>query len=331
MPAIEVEGVSKLFRQHKRFSGFRGALRTLVTRQYTEVAAVREVSFAIEAGEAVGYLGPNGAGKSTMIKMMTGILVPSSGEVSVLGRTPHRERQHNAREIGVVFGQRTQLWWDLPVIESFKLNQAIYGVAPARFAENLKTMSELLDLTPFIDRAVRQLSLGQRMRAEIAMALLHDPKILFLDEPTIGLDVVAKDAVRKFLATINRERGTTIILTTHDLQDIEHICPRLIMVDHGQKIFDSELKALRAALGSSRRLTLQFDTDPGELGLRTARLVTDEGLLKHYALDREEVSLIDVLGEIGNGRGLKDVALNEPTIEEVIRTYYQGRGAKAAA
>ena len=328
---IEARGVSKRFRQHKRFPGLLGALKTLVTAEYTEVAAVSDVSFDIAAGEAVGYLGPNGAGKSTMIKMMTGILVPSAGSLSVLGRTPHEQRMANARQIGVVFGQRSQLWWDLPVIDSFTLHQRIYDIPEARYADNLKRFSELLDLTPFLDRAVRQLSLGQRMRAEIVMSLLHDPKILFLDEPTIGLDVVAKDAVRKFLAEINREHGVTIILTTHDLQDIETICPRLIMVDQSRMIFDGELRNLRAALGSSRRLMLEFLTDPGPLELKTAKLTSDEGLRKHYLLDREDVSLVHVLGEIGSDRGLKDIALEEPGIEEVIRTFYQGRNAALAA
>ncbi|MBB3353639.1 ABC-type uncharacterized transport system ATPase subunit [Rhizobium sp. BK049] len=231
MPAlIEARGVSKRFRQHKRFPGLIGAFKTLVTSEYTEVKAVSDISFDITAGEAVGYLGPNGAGKSTMIKMMTGILVPSSGTLSVLGRTPHLSRMDNAREIGVVFGQRSQLWWDLPLIDSFTLHQRIYDIPAARYTNNLRQFSELLDLSPFLDRAVRQLSLGQRMRAEIVMSLLHDPKILFLDEPTIGLDVVAKDAVRRFLAEINRERGVTIILTTAGHRD------DLPATDHGRSL-----------------------------------------------------------------------------------------------
>ena len=328
---IEARAVSKRFRQHKRFAGFLGALKTLVTAEYTEVTAVEDVSFSIAAGEAVGYLGPNGAGKSTMIKMMTGILVPTSGDVTVLGRTPHEKRLEIARQIGVVFGQRSQLWWDLPLADSFELHRRIYDIPEARYRDNLKRFSELLDLTSFLDRAVRQLSLGQRMRAEIVMALLHDPKVLFLDEPTIGLDVVAKDAVRKFLAEVNRERGVTIILTTHDLQDIETICPRLIMVDHAKLIFDGELKRLRSALGSSRRLTLEFGADPGPLPLTTATQTADEGLRKHYLIDREDVSLVDVLGEVGNGRDLKDIAVEEPNIEEVIRTFYQRRNAALAA
>jgi viologen exporter family transport system ATP-binding protein len=324
---IQAEDVSKRFRQHKRFPGLGGAVRTLFTREFTEVVAVDSISFKIDAGEAVGYLGPNGAGKSTMIKMLTGILVPSGGQVGVLNRVPHEERIANAREIGVVFGQRSQLWWDLPVIDSFLLNQSIYRIPEARFRENLKVYTELLKLDGFLDRAVRQLSLGQRMRCELAMALLHDPKILFLDEPTIGLDVVAKDAVRRFLATMNRERGTTIILTTHDLVDIEEICPRLIMVDEGKLLFDGELKRLRAALGGSRRLRLEFTADPGPLALQSAVSVKDDGLFKYYRIDREDVSLLSVLSELPDGLSLKDVLMEEPSIEEVIRSFYVNKPA----
>ncbi|AVF04624.1 MULTISPECIES: ABC transporter ATP-binding protein [Devosia] len=330
-PIISASGVGKTFRQLKRQSGFGGAIRSLFSRDYSEIRAVDGVSFAIEPGEAVDYLGPNGAGKSTMIKMITGILTPSAGSLSVLGREPHANRMVNAREIGVVFGQRSQLWWDLPVRDSYDLNRHIYDIPEARFADNLAFLTAMLDMAPYLDRPVRQLSLGQRMRAEIALALLHDPKILFLDEPTIGLDVVAKDAVRRFLSEVNKQRGTTIILTTHDLVDIEEICPRLIMVDDGKLLFDGELKRLRATLGSRRRLILEFATDPGPLALATATLAADEGATKHFLLENETVSLLDVLGELGRGHGLKDVKLEEPDIEEVIRTFYQNKPKLAAA
>jgi ABC-2 type transport system ATP-binding protein len=330
-PIISASGVGKTFRQLKRLSGFGGAIKSLFSRDYTDIRAVDGISFTIQPGEAVGYLGPNGAGKSTMIKMMTGILTPSAGTLSVLGREPHANRMVNAREIGVVFGQRSQLWWDLPVRDSFALNRHIYDIPEARFGDNLAYLTNMMDMASFLDRPVRQLSLGQRMRAEIAMALLHDPKILFLDEPTIGLDVVAKDAVRKFLSEVNRQRGTTIILTTHDLVDIEEICPRLIMVDDGRLLFDGELKQLRATLGSRRRLTLEFAADPGPITLTTATLAADDGAAKHFVLEDENVSLLDVLGELGRGHGLKDVKLEEPDIEEVIRTFYQNKPSLAGA
>jgi ABC-2 type transport system ATP-binding protein len=328
---IEARDVSKRFRQHRRFPGLLGAVRTLFTAEYSEVLAVDEVSFAIAAGESIGYLGPNGAGKSTMIKMLAGILVPTAGSAVVLGRTPHLQRIQNAAEIGVVFGQRSQLWWDLPVIDSFELNRRIYRIPPGRYRDNLARFSEMLALTPFLDRAVRQLSLGQRMRAEMVMALLHDPKILFLDEPTIGLDVVAKDAVRRFLRTINRERGVTLILTTHDLQDIEEICPRLIMVDEGKLLYDGALGKLRVALGARRRLKLEFTEDPGPVDLPSARLTADEGPVKYYLVESDDTSLVDLLGELGHGRPIKDVSIEEPSIEEVIRTFYAGRTARPVA
>ncbi|OLP56072.1 ABC transporter ATP-binding protein [Rhizobium rhizosphaerae] len=326
-PIIDARTVSKVFRQRQSTGGFSGALRGFFAPVTKEVRAVEEISFAIEAGEAVGYLGPNGAGKSTMIKMMTGILAPSSGSLSVLGRRPIEERIANAREIGVVFGQRSQLWWDLPLNDSFDLARHIYRLPEAQFKASRAEMVAMLSLESFIDRPVRQLSLGQRMRAEIAMALLHAPKILFLDEPTIGLDVVAKDVVRKFLARINRERATTIILTTHDLQDIEEICPRLIMVDDGRLLFDGPLPALRTTFGARRRLTLDFSADPGELILDGARPLPSEGLRRDFEIADDERSLIDLIRALPAGAPLSDARLHEPGIEEVIRTHYQGRSA----
>lgn len=319
---IDVSGLSKQFRQYRRYPGFRGALKSLITTSYDDVVAVEDTSFSLAEGEAVGYLGANGAGKSTMIKMLTGVLVPTAGDVKVLGRTPYVERVRNAQEIGVVFGQRSQLWWDLPVIDSFKLHKAIYQIDDRRFQKNLNELSGLLELGSYINRPVRQLSLGQRMRAEIVMALLHDPKILFLDEPTIGLDVVAKDAVRRFLATVNRQHGVTIILTTHDLQDVEQICPRIIMVDHGRQLFDGSLQRLRSELGAARRLILEFHTDPGPVTLSSCLLISDEGVRKHFLVKREDVSLVDIFAELGSYRELRDVAMQVPNIEEVIRSYY---------
>jgi len=321
-PLITASAVSKSFRQPRRFPGVLGALRGLFTHEFTQIDAVSEVSFEIRAGEAVGYLGPNGAGKSTMIKMLTGILLPTSGQLRVLGRTPHTQRIANARELGVVFGQRSQLWWDLPVIDSFELHRRIYRVPLARYRENLARFTELLALGPFLERAVRQLSLGQRMRAELVMALLHDPKILFLDEPTIGLDVVAKDAVRRFLRAMNLDRGVTVILTTHDLQDIEQICPRLILVNEAKLLFDGQLSELRSALGSKRRLKLEFSADPGLVPLPYAELVSDEGALKHYRIEREDVSLVGVLSDLRDRADLKDVSIEQPGIEELIRGVY---------
>lgn len=326
MTVILAEQVFKTFQQRERAKGSLGGLRSFFSPRTAPVAAVSDISFAIERGEAVGYLGPNGAGKSTMIKMLTGILVPSSGRVEVLGKVPHADRVANARQIGVVFGQRSQLWWDLPLSDSFELHRRIYRIEPARFAANKAEMTEMLDLGSFMERPVRQLSLGQRMRAEIAMALMHDPAVLFLDEPTIGLDVVAKDAVRKFLARINAERGVTIILTTHDLQDIEQICPRLIMVDNGKLLFDGPLAQLHAAFGARRKLTLEFSADPGVVRLGRAEALAGDALRREFLLPDDGRSLVDLIAELGNPPGLRDIHLHRPDIEEVIRTYYQSRG-----
>jgi len=226
---IEVKGLRKEFQIAKRKEGAFGAIRSLFSREYTTKLAVNNVSFSIQPGELVGYIGPNGAGKSTTIKMLTGILVPSGGEVRVRGLVPYEKRVENARQIGVVFGQRTQLWWDLPTIESFELLQHIYKVPAEKYARNMARFKELLGLDEFIQTPVRQLSLGQRMRADLAAALLHDPEILYLDEPTIGLDVVAKEKIREFIKEINRERSVTVLRTTPDMRDMEKICERKVL------------------------------------------------------------------------------------------------------
>lgn len=328
MPIIDVKSLSKEFRQHRRFSGAFGAVRTLLTREYITRRAVENVSFRIDEGEAVGYVGPNGAGKSTTIKMLTGILVPTSGEVRVNGRIPHLERRENARDIGAVFGQRSQLWWDLPVIDSYELHQHVYNIPPDRYRANLAFCEEVLQLHEFIQSPVRQLSLGQRMRAEMAMALLHEPKVLFLDEPTIGLDVLAKDRIREFLRTINRERKVTIILTTHDLKDIEEICPRLIVINHGRTMYDGSVAGLKTRLGNQRLVKVEFHTDPGPIDLPGAELVSDDGIRKTFRYDHGEVMALDLLSSLSARHPISDVSLEEISIEEVIRRLYQetGRG-----
>ncbi|HET6318728.1 MAG TPA: ATP-binding cassette domain-containing protein, partial [Chloroflexota bacterium] len=234
---IEVERLEKTFRIARGRSGLVGSIASLVVREYREVHAVRDVSFRIERGAMVGCVGPNGAGKSTTIKMLTGILVPSGGRVEVLGQVPYRRRKQLAQRIGVVFGQRTQLWWDLPLVDSLELLRYVYRVPPERYQRNLRRMRELLDLDPFLRTPVRQLSLGQRMRGDLAAALLHEPQILYLDEPTIGLDVVAKHRIRDFLKTMNREEGATVLLTTHDMADVEQLCSRLLIIDHGTLLY----------------------------------------------------------------------------------------------
>lgn len=322
MNIIEVSNITKQYRQYKRFPGIRGAFRSLVTREFTEESAVQDISFSIREGEAVGYLGPNGAGKSTMIKMMTGILVPSSGKLTVFGRTPHLHRKQNAQQIGVVFGQRSQLWWDLPLSDSFDLHRYIYRLTEKQYRDNLNLFTELLSLQSFIHKPVRQLSLGQRMRAEIAISLLHEPKILFLDEPTIGLDVMAKDQIRTFLRTVNQEKKVTIILTTHDMKDIEEICPRMIVVSKGNMVYDGTVSELRSRLGNERLVTIQYKHDPGTIVHSGIQLLKDEGLRKTFLIETHDTTTLDQISKLTASYSVEDISLTDMDIESVIRKLY---------
>ena len=243
---ITLQGINKAFRVAKRQAGFGSAVKALFSREYEEIHALRDVSFSIGDGEMVGYIGPNGAGKSTTIKIMCGVLVPDGGVCQINGRTPWRERVAHVSEIGVVFGQRSQLWWDVPVIDSFELIRDIYRTDETAYKKNLDELIELLELSEILKTPARSLSLGQRMRCEIVASLLHNPKILFLDEPTIGLDAVSKIAVRQFIKRLNDERGTTVLLTTHDMQDIEALTERIILVGKGQILLDGSLAELKA-------------------------------------------------------------------------------------
>lgn len=248
---IEMKGISKTYRIRKREAGIGSAVKALFTRDYTEIHALKEMSFTIPDGQIVGYIGPNGAGKSTTIKILSGILRPDSGECTVNGMVPWEDRKKYVSKLGVVFGQRSQLWWDVPVIESFQLLRDIYRVERGEFQSNLRRLTEQLDLQPFLNAPVRLLSLGQRMRCEIAASLLHSPEILFLDEPTIGLDAVSKLKVREFIQSENRERKITVILTTHDMQDIDALCHRVLLIGEGQLLLDGSIEEIRAMAGEN--------------------------------------------------------------------------------
>ncbi len=248
---IEMKGISKTYRIRKREAGIGSAVKALFTRDYTEIHALKEMSFTIPDGQIVGYIGPNGAGKSTTIKILSGILRPDSGECTVNGMVPWEDRKKYVSKLGVVFGQRSQLWWDVPVIESFQLLRDIYRVERGEFQSNLRRLTEQLDLQPFLNAPVRLLSLGQRMRCEIAASLLHSPEILFLDEPTIGLDAVSKLKVREFIQSENRERKITVILTTHDMQDIDALCHRVLLIGKGQLLLDDSIEEIRAMAGEN--------------------------------------------------------------------------------
>ncbi len=320
---IHVEELHKEFRVYRHHRGALGSLRNLFTREYRCVKAVDGVSFDIGAGELVGYLGPNGAGKSTTIKMLTGILVPTSGTVDVNGRIPWRQRVDHALGMGVVFGQRTSLWWDLPVIESFDLLGCIYRIPSERYRRNLDRSVALLEIEPFLYTPVRSLSLGQRMRADLAAALLHDPPLLFLDEPTIGLDVVAKERIRQFIRTINREQGVTVVLTTHDLGDVEKLCDRILMIDRGHLMFDGSLDALRARFSGDRILVVDFDAPPPPLALAGAELIRQEANRVWLRVNRNG-GAAEVMFALFRDYHILDISVNEPEIEEIVRQIYEG-------
>jgi ABC-2 type transport system ATP-binding protein len=312
---IEVQDLSRTFVVRKREGRWR--------RRRTEVRAVRDLTFGIDAGEMVGYIGPNGAGKSTTIKMLTGILVPTSGHLRVAGLEPSRERTGLARRIGVVFGQRTTLWWDLPLRDSFELLQKIYRVDPARHRRTLAEYVELLDLGDLLDTPVRQLSLGQRMRGDITAALLHEPEILYLDEPTIGLDVVSKGRLREFLRTLNAERGTTLMLTTHDLQDIEALCDRVIVIDHGTGVFDGRLADLHRHGGSTRTLVVDLVDEAPPITVAGAETRRVEGPRQWLSFPAD-ASAAPVVAAVAASYDVADLSIQEPDIEDVIRQIYAG-------
>jgi len=324
MSLIKASHLSKHFRVYEHRRGSWGALRNLLSPSYSLVRAVEEVSFQIERGELVGYIGPNGAGKSTTIKMLTGILVPTSGQVVVDGRVPHRQRKGHVRHIGVVFGQRTNLWWDLPTIESFDLLRYVYRIPADRYKANLDFFCELLDLEGFLNTPVRTLSLGQRMRADLTAALLHDPDIVFLDEPTIGLDVVAKQRIRAFIRRLNREQGTTIILTTHDLGDVEKLCDRVLMIDHGRLIYDGDLESLRRRYGHSRVLRVELAEDYEEVSLPGADLRYRDGRRVFYRFDTNAVSASQLIQRLTERYRVADIAVREAEIEEIVGRIYEG-------
>jgi ABC-2 type transport system ATP-binding protein len=321
-PLIEVKGLSKRFRVNRRGAGLWGTLTGAVSGG-TWVEAVQDVSFQVARGELVGYLGPNGAGKSTTLKMLTGLLVPTSGEVRVNGYVPWRDRQKYVATLGAVFGQRSTLWWDLPVIESLELLEHIYRVPRDRFRRNLEEFRSLLDLDAFLDTPVRSLSLGQRMRADLAAALLHDPELLFLDEPTIGLDVVAKERIRGFIRHVNSERGTTVVLTTHDLTDVQRLCERVLILDHGKLLYDGSLDDLQARFGGHRELVVDFAEEYTQVSVEGAELVSHEGVRATYRFDGNAVTASCLIARLSDRFRLQDLTLREPQIEDTIRRIYE--------
>ena len=328
---IRVENLSKEFKSNKKYPGFKGAIKSFFSTEYITKKAVDYISFEINYGEIVGYIGANGAGKSTTIKMMTGILTPTSGRVYVNNLVPYENREENAKNIGVVFGQKTQLWWDLPISETFSLLKDIYDVSDADFEERMKFLKEVLGLEEFFLSPVRTLSLGQRMRADLAAALIHNPQVIYLDEPTIGLDVVVKENVRKAIKEINLKYGTTIILTTHDLDDIEELCNRIIIIDKGKKIYDGEIKGVKEEYGYLATVEIQVKE---EISLESLNIFDDIYKDKDFKIDFKEnklfitfninkISSSEIISRVMKKITVVDFAVKETSIEDIVKKMYK--------
>lgn len=328
---IRVENLSKEFKISKKYPGFKGAIKSFFSTEYTKKVAVDSISFEINDGEVVGYIGANGAGKSTTIKMMTGILTPTNGTVTVNGLVPYENREKNAKNIGVVFGQKTQLWWDLPISETFTLLKDIYEVSDSDFEERMKFLKEVLGLEEFFLSPVRTLSLGQRMRADLGAALIHNPKVIYLDEPTIGLDVVVKESVRKAIKEINEKYRTTIILTTHDLNDIEELCSRIIIIDKGKKIYDGEIKGVKEKYGYLTTVEIQIKEDINLEKITIFNDIKDDEDFKvdfkdnklYVTFNKNKLSSADVIGKVMKELKVVDFAIKETSIEDIVKKMYR--------
>lgn len=320
---IEVEGLSKSFRVARRSSGALETVKGLFHPQYSTVNALENVSFKIAEGEIVGYIGPNGAGKSTTIKIISGILVPDSGKCSILGQTPWLNRVKHVKNIGVVFGQRSQLWWDVPVIDSFNLIKDIYKIPPQIYSDNLELLTSTLDLSSILYTPVRQLSLGQRMRCEIGASLLHDPKILFLDEPTIGLDAVSKIAVRNFIKNINKEKKITVILTTHDMNDIEALAERIILIGRGRILMDGTLTELKNKYVTSKTVTVDFSRSEETISIEGTRILSSSNERLSLSVNLDQIRVSEVISLLSNKLDIIDVSVDSPPIEQIIMDLYK--------
>jgi ABC-2 type transport system ATP-binding protein len=306
--AIVMKDVAKDFKVLNRHEGLKGSMKDLFSRDYKTVKAVNDISIKIPKGQIVGYLGPNGAGKSTTIKMMTGVLEPTRGEIVVNGAIPYKNRTKNAENIGVVFGQRSQLWWALPLIESFKLLKDIYLIPDKEYKEMLELYRSLVDLEPLLHKTVRQMSLGQRTLSDILAAFLHNPSIVFLDEPTIGLDVSMKAKIRELIKELNRQKKTTVILTTHDMGDVDALCERIVIIDHGKMIYDNDIEHLKTYFGSYRTLRLRL---PGDVWEETV-------------IDETKTDVMSVISDYQKKGKILDIKLEEISTEEVIKKIYEG-------
>ena len=327
-PVIDIKNITKEFKVLNRREGLAGSIKDLFSRDYKIVKAVDNITMSIGQGEIVGYLGPNGAGKSTTIKMMTGVLEPTSGEILVNGKLPYRNRSKNAQNIGVVFGQRSQLWWALPLVESFKLLKDIYQISDEQYDGMMKLYQSLVDIEPLLHKPVRQMSLGQRTLSDILAAFLHDPKIVFLDEPTIGLDVSMKAKIRTLIHALNKEKNTTVILTTHDMGDVDALCRRIVIIDKGRMLYDNDISHLKGFFGSYRTLKIRVD---GDLSKESAVIAREFPEFKVSAddewisllVDEEKSTIMDVFTGLQKKRRISDMQLEEISTEDVIRKIYE--------
>lgn len=331
MAFIEIKNLCKIFKKPIRGEGLKGMIKTLFSKKYEEIVAVKDVSFSIDEGEIVGYIGANGAGKSTTIKMMCGILHPSKGEVIIDGKTFEKNRKQINKEIGVVFGQKTQLWWDIPLIETFKILKSIYEISDEKYNERFNYLCDLLDLRPFLKQNVRQLSLGQRMRADFAAALLHSPKLVYLDEPTIGLDVLVKDKIRKAIKELNKQDNITVILTTHDMKDIEELCNRIIIIDKGSILYDGSIHDIKYQFGNTKTIYIPLNANINEEDIKKQFKNieinnSEENIILKFSLN--EVNLDDVLLLLINKYHIKDFKIEDISIEDITKKLYEKNDKK---
>lgn len=320
---IEVNSLNKSFKVAKRAAGVKASFKSLFHREYTTIHAINDISFSIEPGEIVGYIGPNGAGKSTTIKVMSGILVPDSGTCRIMGRTPWKDRKKHVKNIGVVFGQRSQLWWDVPVIDSYELLKDIYKIPYSEYKKNLHMLTDILQLDDFIHSPVRQLSLGQRMRCEIAASLLHSPRLLFLDEPTIGLDAISKIAVRQFIKTINNEKNVTVILTTHDMIDIEALANRILLIGKGNLLYDGNLNHLRGKYASEKIITLEYAESHTLINLEGVTVISQNTNRAVISVNTQKRLVSDVISYLSHQYELVDVSIDTQPVEDIIVKLYK--------
>ncbi len=330
---IEIKGLTKEFKVLNRHEGIKGSFKDLFSRDYKIVKAVDDISMNVGQGEIVGYLGPNGAGKSTTIKMMTGVLEPSSGELIVNGRVPYKERKKNCEDIGVVFGQRSQLWWALPLVESFKLLKDIYQIPDKDYKDMLDIYGTMVDLDMLLHKPVRQMSLGQRTLSDILAAFLHNPKIVFLDEPTIGLDVSMKSKIRELILELNKKKNTTVILTTHDMGDVDALCRRIVIIDKGKKLYDNDIQHLRGFFGSYRTLKIrpkeeiklaadELEKELKDLDIKVS--ISDDNEWINLLVNEDKIKVLDVLSKVQSLHDIRDMQLEEISTEEVIKKIYEG-------